>query len=192
MRIEKPAASLVALLAAAIATGQDLVPRAYLITPAGSSAVTLSSSWNGGQIAFEPSVPVEDASGSFESYVLSYYHSYSLAGRSSNLVVSLPYATGNFEGVVAGRHGQLYRSGVADARIRLAVNLRGGPAMKVEEFREWHEKSLIGASVTAVIPIGQNDTARAINIGSRRWALKPGGVRGRLAIHAKPQLLPRR
>ncbi len=63
-------------------------------------------------------------------------------------------------------------SGNADARIRLSVNLYGGPAMKLKEFRAG-EKRLIGVSLTVVLPSGQNDPARAINIGTNRWAFKP-------------------
>ena len=42
-----------------------------------------------------------------------------------------------------------------------------------KEFLRWHEKRLIGVSLTTVIPLGQNDRARIINIGSNRWAFKP-------------------
>src|SRR4051794_11417297 len=66
------------LLAATISSAQDLVPRAYLVTPKGSNAVTLSWSWNSGDVTFDPSVPITDSKGSFQTQVLSYYHSYGL------------------------------------------------------------------------------------------------------------------
>jgi len=158
---------------AGTACAQDLVPRAYLITPAGSNAITLSYSWNNGAVIFDPSVPVENAKGRFHTSVLSYYHSYALFGRSSNVVVSVPYATGLFEGTVNGITAQASPSGLADARIRFSMNIRGGRAMKLREFRDWREKSLIGVSLTAVVPTGQNDRARVLNIGTNRWAFKP-------------------
>ena len=153
--------------------GQDLVPRAYLITPTGSNAVILSYAWNSGEINFDPSVPVEDASGRFNASVLSYYHSFSLLGRSSNIVVSAPYVKGTLEGTVGGARASVSPSGMADYRIRISTNLYGGPAMKLNDFRQWHEKRLVGASVTVLIPGGQYDPARAINIGTNRWAVKP-------------------
>ena len=152
---------------------QELVPRAYLITPKGSNAITLSYSWNSGQVAFDPSVPIEDAKGRFQTQVLSYYHSFGVLRRSGNIVVSLPYAVGNFEATVVGVRNKAYRSGLADGRVRFSMNLRGGPAMRVREFLEWREKILIGASFTVVVPIGQNDPARAVNTGTNRWAVKP-------------------
>ena len=63
------------LLTTATACAQDLVPRAYLITPTGSNAVTVGYSWNKGDVVFDPSVPIEDAKGTFQTPVLSYYHS---------------------------------------------------------------------------------------------------------------------
>jgi len=161
------------LLTARIGSAQSLVPRAYFITPTGSNAVTLSSSWNNGQITVDPSVPIEDGKGRFGTYVLSYYHSYGLLGRSSNIVLVVPYGSGNFEGVVAGFRAQTSPSGMADAQIRVSVNLRGGPAMPIREYVRWHEKSLIGASLTVVVPTGQNDPARVLNLGTNRWAFKP-------------------
>jgi hypothetical protein len=38
---------------------------------------------------------------------------------------------------------------------------------------DWRETRLIGISVTAVVPVGQNDRARVINLGTNRWAFKP-------------------
>ena len=161
------------LLAVTAVYGQDLAPRAYLITPVGANAVTLSYSLNNGGVSTDPSLPIEDGSGRFSTGVLSYYHSYGFLGRSSNIVVSVPYVKGNLQGILAGTPAQALFSGMADGRIRLSVNLRGGPAMRVKEFRNWRERRLIGASLTVVVPSGQYDPARLINISSNRWAFKP-------------------
>jgi hypothetical protein len=161
------------LIAATMSSAQELVPRAYLVTPKGSNAVTLSWSWNSGEVTFDPSVPISDNKGSFQTQVLSYYHSYGLFGRSSNIVVSLPYTVANFQGMVAGNYTEVYRSGMVDARVRFSINLSGGPAMRLSDFVKWREKRLIGASVSVVIPTGQNDPARVINPGTNRWAVKP-------------------
>jgi hypothetical protein len=144
-----------------------------LIAPVSLNAVTFSYSWNEGDIVFEPSVPIDDGKGKFQTSILSYYHSYALWGRSANLVVSLPYATGTFQGAVNGITSQVQRSGLADGRIRVAVNLRGGRAMRLRDFAAWREKVLIGVSFTAAVPTGQNDGARIVNLGTNRWAFKP-------------------
>jgi len=152
---------------------QDLTPRAYLITPKGSHAVIVSSSFSRGQVLIDPTVPIEDLRGSFQVPVLGYYQSFDLLGRSANLTLVLPYAYGSFEGRVNGSSGQAYRSGLADARVRFALNLSGGPAMKLEEYVRWEEKRLIGASLTVSMPTGQYDPARLSNLGTNRWGFKP-------------------
>ena len=164
---------LFALLAPLAANAQDLVPRAYVITPTGSNAVIVSYAWNDGDLVFDTSVQIQNGKGRFQTPVLSYYHSFGLLGRSANVVAALPYAVGNFQGEIGGALTKVYRSGLVDSRVRLAVNLRGGPEMKLKQFAEWREKTLIGASLTAVVPIGQYDPARAINPGTNRWAFKP-------------------
>ena len=163
----------IALMAAASAQAQDLAPRAYVITPNGLSAVTVSSAFNTGKILFDPSVPVQDANATIAAPVLSAYHSFGFLGRSANLLASLPYAVGNFEGTVAGTFLQAYRSGLADSRVRFAINLHGGKAMSPGEYVKWHERSLVGASLTVLIPTGQYDSAKLVNIGANRWGIKP-------------------
>ena len=149
------------------------MPRAYVITPIRSNAVTISASWNNGELTFDPSVPIEGARGQFQVGVLSYFHSFGLAGRSSNIVVSLPYTIGKFQGVAAGVFNDVRRSGMVDARARLSINLKGGPAMGIGDYINWKERTLIGASVTLVFPTGQNDPARVVNPGTNRFAIKP-------------------
>jgi hypothetical protein len=152
---------------------QDLVPRAYVIAPLGANAITLSSSFFDGSVLTDPTLPITGLKGRFDVVSLSYARSLSLFGRSANLVGLAPYAIGHFHGTVAGDATQVYRSGLADGRIRLSVNLRGAPAMHLREFVKWHEGFVLGTSLTLVVPIGQYDSARLINPSLNRWAFKP-------------------
>jgi hypothetical protein len=156
-----------------IVPAQDLTPRAYLITPTGSNAVTLTSSFSSGAVFTDPTLPITDFRVRNYAQVLSYYHSLNFFGRSANAVGSMPYVLGNFRGVVAGAENHVYRSGLADVRVRFSVNLRGGPALGLRQFAEWRERTTLGASLTVVVPIGQYDPARVINPGLHRWAVKP-------------------
>lgn len=158
---------------AEIAYAQDLTPRAYVITPIGSNAVTLSYSFFDGAVFADPSLPITDFKARYHAAVISFYHSFSFFGRSANVAGSLPYALGNFRATVAGSDERVYRSGLADTRLRFSVNLRGGRAMPLKEFAEWRERTVLGASLTVVAPAGQYDPARALNPGSHRLAVKP-------------------
>ena len=152
---------------------QDLSPRAYVITPVHSNAITLSWTFYDGNIDFNGSLPVSDATGKYSISIFSYYHSFNFFGRSANAVASLPYAVGNFQGTVMGAGAQLYRSGLIDSVYRVSINLKGGPAMPVQKYMKWKQKVLLGASVKVAAPSGQYDPTKLINWGTNRWSFKP-------------------
>ena len=81
-----------------------------LITPLHSNAVTLSSSFYDGSINFYGALPVADATGDVTGApILNDYHAFGFFGRSANVVASLPYGVGNFQGTVDGAGNNLYR-----------------------------------------------------------------------------------
>jgi len=150
---------------------QDLAPRAYIISPVHSNAVTLTWGFYDGSIELN-ALPIS-AAGTYSVSTFSYYHSLSFFGRSANVLASLPYAVGNFQGTATGAERQLYRSGLLDSVYRFSVNFKGGPAMPVQNFMKWKQKTLLGASLKVVAPTGQYDPTKLINWGSNRWAFKP-------------------
>ena len=152
---------------------QDLAPRAYVITPVHTSALTLTWSHYNGGLNFNGAIPVKDARGTYNVVVTTLYHSFSFFGRSANVTASLPYAVGDFTGEVNTRQGSIYRSGLLDFNTRFAVNLYGGRAMQAKDFRSWKQKVLLGASLRVVAPTGQYDSHKLINWGINRWAFKP-------------------
>lgn len=160
-------------LAAGVCYAQDLAPRAYVITPIHSNAVTLTYSFFDGAISFEGTVPITDASARAHVAIFNYSRSLSFFGRTANFTASLPYGVGNFRGTVVGAETLAYRSGLLPAAFRLSVNLIGGPAMNVTEFRKWQQKTILGVSVRFVPRTGQYDPTKLINLGTNRWAFKP-------------------
>jgi hypothetical protein len=152
---------------------QDLSPRAYLITPVRSNAVTVAWSFYDGSIDFNGAVPNADATGRYSIPIVSYYHSLSFFGRSANFVGTLPYAVGHFQGTAVGVEANLYRSGLADSVYRFAVNVKGAPALAPEEFVKWRQKTLLGVSLKVLAPTGQYDPTKLINWGTNRWSFKP-------------------
>jgi len=156
-----------------LGNAQDLAPRAYLITPKHSNAVTLSYSYITGDLILDGALPLTGATAKVNVSVFSYTHSFNLFGRSANFSASLPYGMGNFRGTVVGAETNAYRSGALDSSYRLSVNLKGGPAMDLKEFRGWQQKTLLGFSVKVVAPTGQYDPTKLINYGANRWAFKP-------------------
>ena len=174
MRLKIRLAMWILLLASAVRlAAQDLAPRAYVITPTHSNAVTLTWSYYDGGLDFNGAIPINNAKGTYNVPVFSYYHSFSFFGRSANVSASLPYAVGNFTGEVRSQNHSIYRSGLLDFGARLSVNLYGGRAMPVQDFRKWKQNVLLGASLRVIAPTGQYDPTKLINWGINRWAFKP-------------------
>ena len=152
---------------------QDLAPRAYLITPTHSNAVTLTYAFLDGNVEFDGTLPVTGATSRFHISTLSYYHSFNFFGRSANFAAFLPYSVGHFHGTVAEAETFGYRSGLLAPSIRLSVNLLGAPAMNAKDFLKWRQKTILGVSFRVVPPGGQYDPTKLINLGTNRWAFKP-------------------
>jgi hypothetical protein len=155
------------------ARAQTLAPRAYIITPVQGNAITFSWSFFDGGVNLNGAIPVTGATGTYSVPALSYYHSFSLFGRSANITGLLPYGVGTFQGSVLGTQRHIYRSGLLDLGLRFSVNLKGGPAMGAPEFVKWKQKTLLGASLTVVAPTGQYDPNHLVNWGINRWAFRP-------------------
>lgn len=152
---------------------QDLAPRAYLITPDHTNIITLTYSYDNGSILLDGAVPVTGATASVNTGIMNCYHPLNFFGRSANLLVALPYGSGDFQGHVVGAEKSAYRSGLFDSEFRFSVNLLGGPAMSAAKMNTWKQKVLLGVSLRVVAPTGQYDATKLINWGGNRWAFKP-------------------
>ncbi len=160
-------------LAAAICRAQDLAPRAYLITPLHSNAVNLTYSYFDGGIIFDGTVPITGATARVNVSVFTLSHSFNFFGRTATFTGSVPYGVGNFRGTVVGAETLARRSGLLTSSFRFSVNLIGGPAMDIQEYSKWRQKTIVGVSLKLVPPTGQYDPTKLINYGSNRWAFKP-------------------
>ena len=154
-------------------SAQDLAPRAYLIAPVHSNALILSYSLFDGDLIFDNAIPVTGATAKVSVPIFSYVHSLSVFGRTASVMAALPYGVGNVRGTVMDADTTAYRSGLFDTTVRFSVNILGGPAMSVSDFRKWHQRTILGASLRVVAPTGQYDPTKLINYGANRWAFKP-------------------
>lgn len=171
--LRSPGSLFILIVAAVLTSAQDLAPRAYIITPIHSNAVVVTYSYFDGDLIFDNSVPITGATAKVSVPIFSVFHSFNLAGRTANFTASLPYGLGNVRGTVMDADTKAYRSGLFGTTFRFSVNLMGGAAMDLGDFRKWRQKTIIGASLRVVPPTGQYDPTKLINYGSNRWAFKP-------------------
>jgi hypothetical protein len=153
---------------------QELEPGAYTVSPVGVTVLNIGYVFNSGDVAFDPSLPVEEARASIHTATVSLVRSIDLAGRSATALIALPIVAGRLEGIYLDEPLTRSLTGAADARVRLGVNLYGEPARQLPEFAKTaRARTNVGASVMVVIPVGEYDSGRIINLGSNRWAFKP-------------------
>lgn len=164
------------LVVAALAVpayAQELDPRAYQPAPVGANAFTVGYTHSFGDIVFDPSFPAKDVEASLHIGGAGYYRSLDFFGRFANITVAVPYAAGHLNGTVNDEAREIYRSGLGDIRGKLAVNLKGTPALTLGEFMKHKQETNLAVSLVVSAPTGQYDPSKVINVGQNRWAFKP-------------------
>ena len=48
----------------------------------------------------------------------------------------------------------------------------GAPALRADEYENYQQKTIVGASVQAILPLGQYDSSEIINLGSNRFTFR--------------------
>jgi Putative MetA-pathway of phenol degradation len=156
-----------------VAIGQDLEPRAYSPAPVGTNFVAVTYGHSSGDFLPDPTLPIQNASLQFNNANLGYYHAFGLFGRQASVSLLVPYVWGSGEALVSGAQAKVYRSGLADPGLRLSYILYGSPALKPQDFKKRSHKTVVGASMIITTPLGQYDPKLLVNIGTKRWLLKP-------------------
>ena len=156
-----------------IAGAQDLEPRAYSPSPVGANFFVVAYGYQSGNVLFDAAVPITDAKVKLNSSAMSYGRTFGVLGRSASAFAAVPYVWGEASGEVFEEQRSITRSGLADLRLRFAMNIFGGRAMTPREFAARKPSTTVGASLTVIAPTGQYDPAKLINIGSNRWSFKP-------------------
>jgi len=169
----RPAAAAALAFVAASAAAQELEPRAYSPNPTGANFVLAVYGHTSGSVVFDPSLPFENVNASVNASTLLYGRTFGLFGRSASAGLGVPYVWGDMDGEVLEEYRSIRRSGLADMRLRLAVNIIGGPALPRAEFAKRRPRTTLGAGLVVSAPSGQYDPAKLVNLGANRWAVKP-------------------
>jgi hypothetical protein len=164
---------LMMVLLSTAASAQELEPGAYWPLPEGLNILTVANSFSRGDLAFDPSAPIDEASARINTTAFGFTGTVSLAGRSANVAVVVPVVVGHVEGRYLGAPAEADRFGLGDPRVKLAMNLYGAPAMTFQQYASYVQRTIVGVSLAVVPPLGQYDSAKLINLGTNRWSFKP-------------------
>jgi hypothetical protein len=161
------------VFAAKHACAAELEPRAYVNTPVGLNFLIAGYSYSEGGLSTNASSPIKDAQLRIHTELLAYARTLDVWGKSGKFDVILPYSQLSGSAAVDGQPRERQVSGLNDPRFRFSVNFYGAPALSVQEFANYRQDTLIGASVQVSAPVGQYDSGKLVNIGTNRWSIKP-------------------
>lgn len=165
---------LVASLCATVPVAQELSPRAYWPAPTGTKVLVTGYTYAEGDVYFDPSVPLNGVDSQVNVALLAYMQTLNLWGRSSNILLELPYSWGTTTGLLDETPSEKDFAGFANMGITMMINLVGAPAMTREDFQAFRTEPepIIGASLKIVPPTGRYDSDQLINVGKNRWAAR--------------------
>jgi hypothetical protein len=125
-------------------------------------------------VLFDPSIPLYGVDSDINTVIFAYLQTLSLGGRTSNILVELPYQWGTTRGLVGDAPAEGDAFGFGDLGVTLSVNLLGAPTMTPADFQQLRADPhpILGASLKIVAPTGQYNPDKLLNVGANRWALK--------------------
>ena len=173
-RLLLPAIVLLGLLAFPGTIGaQELEARAYANTPVGVNFIALAYAYSAGNVFFDPSLPIEDADGRTNIVAARYVRSIGLFGKPGKVKALVPFASGHWDGFVDSEFRTRDATGFADARIGFDLLVSGAPPLKPSEFATYRQRTIVGLGLDVIMPTGDYDPTKVINLGSNRWAFNP-------------------
>ena len=160
------------VLAPGEAAAQELEPRTYANTPVDLNFLAVVYGHSSGNILLDTALPIEDLEADLDLAALRYVRTFRMFGRAAKVDVSVPYSWGTWRGLLEGEAASTSRTGFGDPRFRLTVNFIGAPALEAAEFAAYRQRTIVGASLQVIAPMGQYDPSKLINLGSNRWTLR--------------------
>ena len=158
---------------AATVHAQSIEPRSYSNAPVGLNFLIGGIAYTHGGIAFDSSLPLTDPNLATKSAVLGYARAIDLWGRSGKFDVVVPYTSLSGSALYLGDPIERQVNGLADPTFRVSMSFYGAPALAPSEFRSYEQDLIVGGSFQVLVPVGQYDSTRLVNIGTHRWYFKP-------------------
>lgn len=156
---------------------QDLEPRRWTPVPLGMQVIGVGYGYVSADIEFDPVMQVKDAEFTLQAVAASYVTSFKVANKLARFDVTIPWASGKWEGLLAEQATELQRNGFLDPVLRVSINLLGSPALKSDKLipylRGKTSNTIIGAAISLTAPFGEYNKGKLINLGQNRYTIRP-------------------
>jgi hypothetical protein len=172
------------IAAATPALAVDDGPRAYFPVPVGTNNLNLIGIFQDTNSSLDPATALKDADLAVDVGVLQYTRAFNLAGNASAIALVAPFGEVSGKAVISGPLGnntitrETNSSGLGDISLLGVFGIVGSPAMTREQYAQFKPGFALGALVMITAPTGEYDGAKAINLGTNRWAFRVGAPLG--------------
>ena len=85
----------------------------------------------------------------------------------------MPWFSGHWNGTIDNEFRTRDATGLGDVRVIIETMFYGAEVMKPAEMRGSQPRAVIGARLQVVVPTGEYDNTKAINLGGNRWSFVP-------------------
>jgi hypothetical protein len=167
------AVTLAVVVLCSAARAQDLEPRAYSNSPTGLNFLITGYSYATGSVLTDPALPLENVTNDAHVAVVAFVRTLNVLGKSAKFDVVVPFGSLFAEGTLVGSPRERFVTGFGDPLFRFSMNFIGAPALTAAQFKDYRQDFILGASLRVVVPLGQYDDTKLVNIGSNRWSFKP-------------------
>ena len=150
------------------AAGQDLEPRRWTPLPSGLTVLGAGYAATRGDVLFDPVLLIEDAEVEGHTFGVSYVRSFSFAGKSARVDLTVPWQNLYWNGLLDGESASTQRIGLADPWVRLSMIL-----VDHRSAEPGAHSTVVGAALNVGLPLGEYLESRLLNIGQNRLVLRP-------------------
>ena len=154
-----------------LASPQFTDPRTYVNTPIGLNQLELVYAHSHSDASIDTSLIITGASLNLNQGTIDYTRYFGLLHRLAWVEPAVPIA--GLNGSITGTNISASTAGTGDSSYQVAMLLKGGPALTVEQFANFKPTTTLGVSLTTTSPTGQYSSDKLLNLGSDRWSFKP-------------------
>lgn len=156
---------------------QDIEPRRWSSIPLGVNVIAAGYAYTSGDVFFDPVLGAEDVIYTGNGFVAGYVRPFRLGNKLARVDVLLPFSFSRWEGLLDGVAESANRTGFADPRVRLSLNLTGPPPTGPKELQEYLTANPVfttfGVSLSVSLPFGQYSDDKLLNLGGNRFVIRP-------------------
>ena len=168
---------LLAWLVPVAAFAQDLEPRRWTHLPVGTNVAGASYLYTRGEVLLDPVLELEDVTVESHTAIVSYVRTFGILGTTGRLDLIVPIQSTRWEGRVSGTPASRDVDGLGDPLVRLSVNFVGSPALSGADYMQYRKTrpvhTIVGAALIGVLPLGEYEKDRLLNLGQNRFIIRP-------------------